>query len=490
MNFDKKYIIAIDQGTTSCRVILFDRKLKTVAKAQEGYSLEMPEEGWVEADAELIWKLQEKLLIQILTQIDPDEVGAIGITNQRETTVVWNKKTGVPIYNGIIWQDQRTSAWCQELKKDKDFVNDIQDITGLVIDPYFSATKFKWIIDHMNVDQDDILFGTIDTWLLWKMTKGLVHATDTSNASRTLLFDIHTLQWSKLLLTKFGIEEKTLPKVMPSNSEFGYFEFGNTKIPICAILGDQQAALFGQNCFKPGMVKNTYGTGCFMLMNTGEKAIKSSSGILTTIAWTINNITSYALEGSIFVAGTAIQWLRDDLEFFDDSSESETLANNSKVDGVYFVPAFSGLGAPFWDMNAQGTFFGITRQVNKADLTKATLESIGLRTCDLVFAMSNDANIPMTKLLVDGGASSNDYLMQFQSDMLGLKVVRPAQIESTALGVAKLAGYSLGFWDIDELMNLPRNTKVFSPNSTEDKREYKYSRWLKAIKLTQMWADE
>lgn len=490
MNFDKKYIIAIDQGTTSCRVILFDRNLKTVFTAQEEYSLILLREGWVEVDAVEIWKLQEKLLVHVLAQVNPQEIGAIGITNQRETAVVWNKKTGVPIYNGIVWQDQRTNELCQKLKTDKQFSLDVQEITGLVLDPYFSATKVKWLLEHTAIDQQEVLFGTIDTWLLWKMTQGKVHATDPSNASRTMLFDIKSLLWSDKLLKKFGIQKNILPQVLSSDSLFGFYEYSDVKIPIHAILGDQQAALFGQNCFAPGMVKNTYGTGCFMLMNTGEKPVKSTSGMLTTIAWTIGDKTTYALEGSIFVAGAAIQWLRDNLEFFEKTSESETMANNSKVKGLYFVPAFSGLGAPFWDTKAQGAFFGITRQVTKDDLTRVTLESIGWRTCDIVFAMSKDAQIPLTKILVDGGASTNDFLMQFQSDMLGLDLERPRQIESTALGVAKLAGSKVDFWNLDDLQQMNRRVDRFSPKVSKEIRIKNYKQWLKAIKLTQMWTDE
>ncbi len=484
-----KYIIAIDQGTTSCRVILFDRDLQVVSTAQQEYPLEYPKDGWVEANAVTIWKLQEKLLKKILAQVNPKEVAAIGMTNQRETTVVWDKMTGEPIYNAIIWQDQRTSSYCQELKKDKKFVKQVKKTTGLVIDSYFSATKLRWIINEIKPEQD-ILFGTIDTWLLWNLTKGKIHATDTSNASRTLLFDINTLQWSDDLLAKFEIDKTILPNVLSSNSDFGYYQYNDCIIPIRAILGDQQAALFGQNCFSPGTVKNTYGTGCFMLMNTGNKPIFSSSGMLSTIAWTIDNQTTYALEGSVFVAGSAIQWLRDNLEFFTNSSETEKMAKASQVDGLYFVPAFSGLGAPFWDMDARGTFFGITRQVTKNDMIRATLESVAWRTRDIIFAMSNDAEIPLKNLLVDGGASANNYMMQFQSDILGIKVERPSQIESTALGAAKLAGCGVGFWDIQELMKMKSKSKVFEPNLPEEERERKYKRWLKAIELTQQWSNE
>lgn len=492
---EKKYLIAIDQGTTSCRAILFDLDFKVIEVAQKEYELSLPQPLWVEQDPHEIWFFQEEMLKQVIekSQVNPEEIATIGITNQRETTVIWNRKTGKSIHPAIVWQDQRTKAFCEKLKKDKVFEEYTKKTTGLVIDTYFSATKIHWLVNNINnlPPTEDLLFGTIDTWLIWNMTNGEQHVTDTSNASRTMLFDINNSIWDSKILAKLDIPIEILPKVLSSDDYFGSYNYNGIKIPINAVLGDQQSALFGQQCFEPGMMKNTYGTGCFMLMNTGSQPTFSSTGMLTTIAWTIGDRTTYALEGSIFIAGAAIQWLRDNFSFFEYSSDSEEMAKRSTTEGLFFVPAFSGLGAPYWDMNAKGTLFGITRDTNKNDMVRATLESIAWRTNDIVKAMITDANISLKKLLVDGGVSNNDFLMQFQANVLGKEVIRPAMTETTALGVAMLASISVGLKQQSDFDATKTNLveTAFKPRFSTEKQKQLYDKWLLAIDLTKKWGN-
>ncbi len=492
----KKYILAIDQGTTSSRTVLFNDKGVNCAVSQRETKQIYPKHGWVEQDAENIYKTQLKTLREVVktANLNPVQIGAIGITNQRETTVVWHKKTGKPIYNAIVWQDVRTSKWCQKLQKaGKEKI--IKEKTGLVLDSYFSATKIKWILDTIpnartQAKNNELLFGTIDTWLLWKMTKGKIHATDYSNASRTLLFNIHTLNWDEELLDLFDIPKSLLPQVKPSSYHFGDFKFEKINIPITGIAGDQQAALFGQACFKKGDTKNTYGTGCFLLMNTGEKAKPSKNGLLTTIAWGLNHKVYYALEGSVFIGGAAIKWLRDGLQLIKNAAESELFASKVKEESsVYVVPAFAGLGAPFWDMDARGAIFGLTQDTNKNHLIKATLESIAYRSKDLILAMESDSNIKLANLNVDGGASANGFLMQFQADILNTIVKRAKVIESTALGAAYLAGIEIGLWTQEEIISMQEDEVSFYPKMSKSKREQLYKNWLKAVKRSMHWED-
>ncbi|CAL2081298.1 glycerol kinase GlpK [Tenacibaculum sp. 190524A02b] len=492
----KKYIIALDQGTTSSRTVIINEKGEIVAIEQLEFTQIFPESGWVEHDAEEILETQLTTLKKVLekSKIEANEIAGIGITNQRETTVVWNKKTGKPIYNAIVWQDKRTAAICEDLKNNG-FDNYVRETTGLVIDSYFSATKIHWILKNVKgakeeAEKDNLLFGTIDTWLLWNLTDGKVHATDYSNASRTMLYDIKKLSWDAKLLKALDIPLALLPEVKPSSYHFGNFELNGVSIPISGIAGDQQAALFGQACFQKGEAKNTYGTGCFMLLNTGENIEYSENGLLTTIAWGIDNKVYYALEGSVFVAGSAIQWLRDGLKIIKNAKESEQFAK--KVEGenpVYVVPAFAGLGAPYWDMYARGAVFGLTRDTGKEHLIKATLESLAYQTKDVLTVMEKDSKIALTSLKVDGGACANNLLMQFQSNILNVSVERPEVIETTVMGAAYLAGICVGLWKKEDIIERRRIDKQFSPDFSEEKRERLYKKWQKAVERTKDWID-
>ena len=490
-----KYVLAIDQGTTSSRAIMFDSDSKIVASSQKEFTQFFPKPGWVEHDANEIWLTVLFVLMDCVQKagIDPTEVSAIGITNQRETAVVWDKNTGVPVYHAIVWQSRQTADICDELRAaGKEEM--IRQKTGLLIDPYFSGTKVKWILDHVEgarekAEQGELLFGTIDTWLIWKLTGGKVHATDYSNASRTLLYNIYDLCWDQELLELLTIPESMLPEVRPSSGDFGTtvaYHFFGVEVPIAGVAGDQQAALFGQGCFQEGMCKNTYGTGCFLLMNTGEKPIRSGHGMVTTLAWGIDGKVNYALEGSIFVAGSAIQWLRDGLEMIRTASESEEIAEEvTDSNGMYIVPAFVGLGAPYWDDKARGAIFGLTRGVTKAHFVRATLESLAYQTKDILDAMQKDSDIAIKTLRVDGGAVANDLLMQFQSDILNVKVERPYVRETTAQGAAYLAGLAVGFWkDKQEVISHNHVEKTFVPSMKEETRNKKYRGWQQAVKAT------
>jgi glycerol kinase len=495
----EKYILALDQGTTSSRAIIFDKQGNVLGVAQQEFTQYFPKAAWVEHNPEEIWTTQLKVAREVLekTNISVGQIAAIGITNQRETTVIWNKNTGKPVYNAIVWQDRRTAPICETLEK-QGLGDMFRNSTGLVIDAYFSGTKVKWLLDEVNgarelAEKGDLLFGTIDTWLIWKLTKGKRHVTDYSNASRTLLYNIYSLEWDEQLLEKLDVPSSVLPEVMPSSGIFGHTDeewFGRS-IPIGGVAGDQQAALFGQVCHKPGMAKNTYGTGCFMLMNTGEKAINSKAGLLTTIAWGIDGKVNYALEGSVFIAGAAIQWLRDGLYMIDESPDSEYYALKVEdADGVYVVPAFAGLGAPYWDMYARGAIFGLTRGTTKAHLIRATLQSLAYQTKDVLDAMEKDAGIALKKLKVDGGASANDLLMQFQADILHTEVERPKVVETTALGAAYLAGLAVGYLTQEEITQNWQLDKTFVPQKDEQWRKEKYAGWQKAIKRTMGWEKE
>lgn len=490
-----KYILSFDQGTTSSRAILFDHEGHIHTIAQKEFTQHFPQPGWVEHDPLEIWSTQMGVATEAISKqgLSLNDIAAIGITNQRETTVVWNNKTGVPIYNAIVWQDRRTAHFCDELKA-KGHQEVIQQKTGLVIDAYFSGSKIKWILDHVDGARDlaqkgDLCFGTIDTWLVWKLTNGKVHVTDATNASRTMLYNIHTLQWDTELLNLFDIPANLLPEVKSSSEVYGYTTqlFAHHEIPIAGIAGDQQAALFGQMCTSPGMVKNTYGTGCFMLMHTGEKAVTSQHHLLTTIALQIDGKTFYALEGSVFIGGAVVQWLRDGLHLIRNSSEVEALASQvTHTDGVYLVPAFAGLGAPYWNQHARGTIVGITRGTTSAHIARAALESIAFQTYDVLKAMEADAQIPIAELRVDGGATNNNLLMQFQSDLLDTLVIRPTLVETTALGAAYLAGLAVGFWkNMDELQQKWEIDKTFSPQAGD--RAAWIQGWGRAIKATNLW---
>ncbi len=492
----KKYIIALDQGTTSSRSVLFDEKGHQIAIAQQEFEQIFPKSGWVEHNPQEILDSQLatfKNLIQD-NNIDVNAIAGIGITNQRETTVAWNKTTGKAIYNAIVWQDKRTAPICEELKNNG-LEDHVKKTTGLVIDSYFSGTKIKWILDTVEGARDlakkgELLFGTVDTWLLWNLTNGKVHATDYSNASRTMIFNIKTLEWDEKLLAALDIPKNMLPEVKPSSFHFGNFEYNNHTIPIAGIAGDQQAALFGQACFNKGEAKNTYGTGCFMLMNTGEDLQYSQNGLLTTIAWGINDKVYYALEGSVFIAGAAIQWLRDGLQLINSAEESETIAAQVGDDNpVYVVPAFAGLGAPYWDMYARGAIFGLTRDTGKSHLVKATLESMAYQTKDLVNAMQEDSKIELSSLKVDGGACANNLLMQFQSDILNIGIERPKNIESTALGAAYLAGIAIGLWKQQDIISNKVIERKFKPSMEDQQRKKLYKGWQKAVKRTMNWEE-
>ncbi len=495
-----KYILSFDQGTTSSRAIIFDKKGAVKAIAQKEFTQIFPQPGWVEHDGNEIWYTQLGVAAEVIVKagLTAKDIAAIGITNQRETTLVWDRKTHQPIYNAIVWQDRRTASYCNELKE-KGHAKNIQQKTGLVIDAYFSATKIKWIIDNVEgarkkAENGDLCFGTIDSWLLFKLTNGKVHATDVTNASRTMLFNIHSLTWDEQLLKLFDIPSSVLPDVKSSSEVYGETEqiLTAVRVPVCGIAGDQQAALFGQMCIKPGMVKNTYGTGCFMLMNTGDKPVASKNNLLTTIAWKIGNKTSYALEGSVFIGGAVVQWLRDGLGIIKTSPDVETLATSVKDNGgVYFVPAFTGLGAPYWNQFAKGSMFGITRGTTSAHIARASLESIGLQTMDVLHAMNADAGLSIKELRVDGGATTNDLLMQFQSDVLDCMVIRPKITETTALGAAYLAGLAIGFWkDTNEIENYWEAEKKFQPAMKNEERQKEIYQWKKAIKAAQVWAED
>ena len=496
----EKFILAFDQGTTSSRAIVFDKKGTIVSVAQKEFTQIFPKPGWVEHDAIEIWSTQLGVAAEAITQagLSLRDIAAIGITNQRETTVVWDKQTGTPIYNAIVWQDRRTATYC-DLLKQQGYLQPIQRKTGLIIDAYFSATKLKWILDNVKgarekASRGELCFGTIDTWLLWKLTDGTVHVTDVSNASRTMLYDINTLSWDDDLLHLMEIPKNILPQVRSSSEVYGHSQniLSAHNIPIAGIAGDQQAALFGQMCIQPGMVKNTYGTGCFMSMNTGEQPVFSINNLLTTIAWQINGKTEYALEGSVFIAGAVVQWLRDGLHLINSSSETETLAQQvSSNDGVYIVPAFAGLGAPYWNQHARGTIVGITRGTTSAHFARAALESIAYQTMDVVNAMQSDANITVKELRVDGGATANNFLMQFQSDILNTKVIRPTITETTALGAAYLAGLAVGYWsNMEEIQKQWQVNKIFEPVITEKERKELASEWKRAVRTTQSWTEE
>ena len=492
-----KYILSFDQGTTSSRAILFDHQGQIHATSQKEFQQIFPKPGWVEHDPLEIWSTQMGVATEAISMkgLSVNDIAAIGITNQRETTVVWNKTTGQPIYNAIVWQDRRTANFCDNLKK-QGHAKMVQEKTGLVIDSYFSGTKINWILDNVAGARDlankgELIFGTIDTWLVWKLTNGKVHVTDVTNASRTMLFNIHTLQWDTELLKLLNVPISMLPEVKSSSEVYGHTTqlFAHHEIPIAGIAGDQQSALFGQMCTEPGMVKNTYGTGCFMLMHTGEKAVSSKNNLLTTIALQINGHTYYALEGSVFIGGAVVQWLRDGLHLIRNSSEVEALAKQvEETDGVYLVPAFAGLGAPYWNQHARGTIVGITRGTTSAHIARAALESIAFQSYDLLKAMEADAGIPIAELRVDGGATHNNLLMQFQSDIVNTKVTRPTMVETTALGAAYLAGLAVGFWkDIEELRSKWQIDQTFLPSATAEKRKDCIQGWERAIKATNNW---
>jgi glycerol kinase len=493
------YILALDQGTTSSRAIIFDQKGLPVASSQKEFTQIFPEPGWVEHDPEEIWSTQAGVAVEALTRagIDSSDITAIGITNQRETTVVWNRKTGKPVYNAIVWQDRRTSEYCDQLKRDG-----LEDVilkkTGLIIDAYFSATKVRWILDNVAgvrvmAERGELVFGTVDSWLIWNLTGGSLHVTDVTNASRTMLFNIHSLAWDEELLRIFNIPAGILPDVRSSSEVYGLTAgIFPSHIPIAGIAGDQQAALFGQMCVDPGMVKNTYGTGCFMVMNTGIRPIESRNRLLTTIAWQREGVTEYALEGSIFIAGAVVQWLRDGLGIIKHSADIEKLADQVKSgEGVYFVPAFAGLGAPYWNQDTRGTITGITRGSTAAHIARAALDSIAFQTHDVLLAMQNDSGINIRELRVDGGATVNDSLMQFQSDLLQADVVRPKITETTALGAAYLAGLATGYWSgLDEIRQQWQIDRRFSPGIKPEDTHSLLKGWRRAVKAANAWADD
>ncbi|WP_374286626.1 glycerol kinase GlpK [Lactococcus sp.] len=495
---EKSYIMSIDQGTTSSRAIIFDKKGTQIGSSQKEFTQYFPEEGWVEHDANEIWNSVQSVIAGafIESSVKPDQIAGIGITNQRETTIIWEKATGRPIYHAIVWQSRQSSHIANDLKA-KGYEELIHDKTGLVVDSYFSATKIRWILDHVEGAQEraekgELLFGTIDTWLLWKLTDGEVHATDYSNASRTMLYNIHDLKWDTEILELLNIPQALLPKVVSNSEVYGTtkgFHFFGSEVPISGMAGDQQAALFGQMAFEPGMIKNTYGTGSFIVMNTGEKPQLSKNNLLTTIGYGINGKVYYALEGSIFVAGSSIQWLRDGLKMLKKSSDSEAAALNSKnKDEVYVVPAFVGLGAPYWDQEARGAMFGLTRGTTKEDIIKATLQGIAYQVRDVVNTMEQDTGIEIPVLKVDGGAANNEYLMQFQADILDIPLQRASDLETTALGAAFLAGLAVGYWkDTDEIKENYEAGKIFQVKMEEERREKLYSGWKKAIEATRIF---
>lgn len=491
----KQYILAIDQGTTSTRAILFDHQGQLVHQTQREFKQYFPHSGWVEQDAMEIWNsvLEVVGAMFIETNIQPEEIASIGITNQRETTVIWDKRTGLPVYRAIVWQSRQSQGICEQLIEEgyEDF---IYQKTGLIINPYFSGSKIAWILREKSLNPEHLAFGTIDTWLVWKLTGGKVHVTDYSNASRTLLYNIHTLEWDKELLDLFQIPMHILPEVKPSSCIYGYTDETalsgvHFRCPIAGIAGDQQASLFGETCFAKGDIKNTYGTGCFMLMNTGETAIQSQNGLLTTIAWGLDGKVQYALEGSVFVAGSSIQWLRDGLEFFGKASESEALAMSVEdSDGVVLVPAFVGLGTPYWDNDARGSLFGLTRGTTKAHITRATLEAIAYSSLDVIEVMKSESGLDIPLLFVDGGATANHFLMQFQADIANCTIQIPRVKETTALGAAYLAGLAVGFWkNQEEIKKLHQVDEVYEAKMQESQRKALYQRWKKAVQATMMF---
>ena len=495
-----RYIMALDAGTTSNRCILFNEKGEMCSVAQREFTQYFPKPGWVEHDADEIWASQLGVAVEAMNMIGvtAQEIAAIGITTQRETVIIWDKHTGEPIYHAIVWQCRRTSEDCDALKE-RGLTEKFKQKTGLVIDAYFSATKVKWIFDHVpgareRAENGDLLFGTVETWLIWKLTKGAVHVTDYSNASRTMLFNINTLEWDDDILAELNIPKCMLPQVNPSSCVYGEADpsFLGGPIPIAGAAGDQQAALFGQTCFTAGEAKNTYGTGCFLLMNTGEKPVFSDNGLVTTIAWGLDGKVNYALEGSIFVAGAAVQWLRDEMRLIDSAMDSEYMAKKVKdTNGCYVVPAFTGLGAPYWDQYARGTIVGITRGVNKYHIIRATLESIAYQVNDVLAAMETDSGIDITSLKVDGGASANDFLMQTQADIVNLPVIRPQCVETTAMGAAYLAGLAVGYWaSKDDVIKNWVSDRTFKPVIADADREEKIRGWNKAVKYAYGWAKE
>lgn len=498
---DTRYIVALDQGTTSSRSVVLDKNAKIVAVAQREFPQIFPRSGWVEHDPMQIWATQSSTLTEALALagIEPARVAGIGITNQRETTVVWERESGKPVYNAIVWQCRRTAAICAELKKDAEFNAYVREKTGLLLDPYFSGTKVKWILDNVEgarekAEKGGLLFGTIDSWLIWHMTQGRVHVTDYTNASRTLLFNIHSLEWDERILKKLDIPRSMLPEVKPSSAIYGQTNIGGkggTRIPIAGIAGDQQAALFGQLCVNDGMAKNTYGTGCFMLMNTGGKAVMSQNGLITTLACGPDGGVCYALEGSIFVAGSAIQWLRDELKIVADASDTDYFASKAETsNGVYVIPAFTGLGAPYWDPYARGAILGISRGTSANQIIRATLESIAYQTKDVLEAMQADSGSTLQGLRVDGGACANNFLMQFQADILGTRVERPAVLEVTAMGAAFLAGIAVGFWkNLDAVKDRMVIERVFTPSENKVKQIERYKGWKRAVERSLRWID-
>jgi len=497
-DLEKRYILALDQGTTSSRAIIFDHDSKILGVSQKEFRQYYPQPGWVEHDPEQIWQTQYAVIGEVLakTGVAITEIAAVGITNQRETTVVWDRITGEPVAPAIVWQCRRTAELVERLVA-KGWGDKIRAKTGLVPDAYFSATKIKWILDNVEgvaqrAERGELLFGTIDTWLVWKLTGGQLHITDYSNASRTMLYNIHTLSWDQEILKELGIPSCMLPEVRPSSEIYGEAVFGlfaGQGVPVSGIAGDQQAALFGQMCFEPGMVKNTYGTGCFMLMNTGKRVITSQHGLISTIAWGLDGRVDYAVEGSVFTAGAAIQWLRDGLNLLSSARDSEEMAQQVEdTTGVYVVPAFTGLGAPYWNMRARGAIFGLTRGTSKEHLIRATLESMAYQTKDVLNAMEKDTEMDLQSLKVDGGAAANNFLMQFQADILGVPVERPQAIETTAMGAAYLAGLAVGFWrDVEELKASWRLDQRFKPDMSVERRTKLYKGWQKAVLRTLDW---
>lgn len=494
-----KYIISLDQGTTSSRTIIFDKNQNIISKFQQEYPQIYPKPGWVEHNPQDIYNSQYSTTIDALIQaeIEPSEIAAIGITNQRETTIVWDKDTGIPIYNAIVWQCRRTADMCEELKKDKEFAEYVKSSTGLLIDAYFSATKIKWILDNVEgarekAEEGRLLFGTVDTWLVWKLTDGKVHITDCTNASRTMLFNINTLKWDRHILEKLNVPECMLPEVKNSSEIYGYTDKFGSKIPIAGIAGDQQAALFGQLCFKKGDVKNTYGTGNFILMNTGDTPSISSNGLITTIASSIDGKVNYALEGSVFVGGAVIQWLRDEMRFFSSACDADYLASKlMSSEGVYFVPSFTGMGAPHWDMYARGSIFGLTRGTTREHIIRAALEGIAFQSMDVINAMAADTGSDINTIKVDGGASVSAPIMQFQSDITGKKLLKPVIAETTALGAAFLAGLAVGFWKSkEELKKSWVLDKTYEPKMPEEEAKKLIKGWEKAVKCTKIFAEQ
>ncbi|MFM1878569.1 MAG: hypothetical protein RLZZ241_1435 [Bacteroidota bacterium] len=496
----EQYILALDQGTTSCRALVFNSQGQIISAAQQEFTQYFPKPGWVEHDAMEIWNVQKNMVAQALKKgnIEARQLKAIGITNQRETVVVWDKNTGEPVHRAIVWQDKRTSEYC-DLLKANGHQNQVRERTGLVLDSYFSGTKVKWILDEIpgtreRANRGELLMGTIDTWLIWNMTAGALHITDVTNASRTLLFNIHELEWDVQLLKLLDIPKSLLPEVRDSSEVYGNTDknFLQAEIPISGIAGDQQAALFGQLCTRPGMVKNTYGTGCFMLMNIGNTPILSKNNLLTSVGWKIGDKTTYVLEGSIFVAGAAIQWLRDGINIISDSKQVEVLAQTvPSSEGVYFIPAFAGLGAPYWNQQARGAFFGLTRGSNNGHIARAALESIAYQTMDVLKAMEADCGIPIGELRVDGGATVNNLLMQFQADVLNTQTVRPVNVETTVMGAAFLAGLAVGYWEsIDSLQQLWETDRRFTPTTDRTITEAGIRGWNRAVRALEAWSSD